>query len=46
MTMKMKKYISLILTALLLCSLLAACGGAAEKNLADLVSAETPDLFL
>ena len=42
----MKRIIAMLLTIIMVMSLLAACGGEAEKNLADLVSAETPDLLL
>ena len=45
----MKKITAMLLTIVMVISLLTACGGTSSesaKNLADLVSAETPDLFL
>ena len=42
----MKRIIAMLLTIIMVTSLLAACGGEAEQNLADLVSADTPDLLL
>ena len=45
----MKKITAMLLTIVMVLSLLTACGGTGSesaKNLADLVSAETPDLFL
>ena len=45
----MKKITAMLLTIVMVISLLTACGGTGSesaKNLADLVSAETPDLFL